>query len=333
MKRKDNIRKDSERSDETCSSQDTTSTNVSDNNCSIQTFDKVSSIAENEDSLGHRAVTFDLVGVDETDTASSVANATISNEKTNNTNLSVPNDNVVNKATVKDKKFNRHIQNKEGDILSGGQQLNKLRSQLYKCNTNCFSGENEPLLKGESAKSIISMHSANELRETSDYPIQISHANTYPRNINCDGYNYSSCVCGRCLCGPKSFSNDAEANVKTITENYNGLKTSYRRIWGIFVALAVLDLTMIICVLTVVPSVAITRPPDPPPWTTTAPLADDLDDYNICFDCADLEKDRDFSAETLRGVYRRDGSCCFKSITSVYWSLKQVRHFGFIHVG
>ena len=319
MKRKDTIRKDSERSDETCSSQDTTSTNVSDNYNSSQTPGKINIIEES----GASVVTYDLEDTHDADLTSSAANVSYYYEKTNNANITETNGNIANKTTGNDPKFNQYIQN-NGYLVSGKQQLNKPKAQVCKCYSNRFSGENKPLLE----QSTVSVHSANvaqDSKEANDNPIQIQHAKTYPRDMTCDAYN----SCGRHLCGPKSNSNDAEANVKTVIDSNNGLKASYQWIRRIFVALAILDLFMIICVLTVVPSVAITRSPGQPGWTTTAPPGDDHAGYSICFDCADLEKDRDFSAETLRGVYRRDGSCCFKSITSVYLSLKQVSYFFF----
>ena len=46
--------------------------------------------------------------------------------------------------------------------------------------------------------------------------------------------------------------------------------------------------------------------------------------YQICFDCSDLNQRTSFSLETLTGASQRDGKCCFRSIMSVIRSQSRV---------
>ena len=306
MKRKDNKRTDSERSDDTYCSQDTTITTVCDNSNS-ETPSNIKTITEQDEKIDQEKVTFDLGDIGGTDVTSSVANV-------DNAYVSLHHENVKDKAA--DTRNNK--------------QFNELNSKICKCCSSCYSVEQEPLLGEENAQSTSSIKSLNASpTETKDVSNPISHAKTFPLDIQCSGCRDTAGACRKNVLDQR---NNADNTVKSITENYTVLKASYRKILRILVALAVFDLIMVICVLTVVPTVAITTSRGPPPWKSAASRDDDPDGYNICFDCADLEKDKAFSAETLRGVHHRDGSCCFKSITSVYLSLKQVRCFSLNNV-
>ena len=102
---------------------------------------------------------------------------------------------------------------------------------------------------------------------------------------------------------------------------------SYRKVWRILLVLAVFDLILMISMITVTFVVVIPKPPEPIPTSRlTTAVADRGRTYNICFDCADLERDRDFSADSLRGLRQKDESCCFDSISSVYLSFKQLSY-------
>ena len=306
MKRKDNKRSDSERSNDTYCSQDTTITNVSDNSNS-DTTSIIKTIVEKDEKIDQEKVTFDLEDIGGTDVTSPVANV-------DNAYVSL---------------HHEHVKDKAADTRNY-QKFDELNSKICKCCSSCYSVEQEPLLGEESVQSTSSIKSLNASpTETKDVSNPISRAKTFPRDIQCSGCRDTACACRKNVLDQR---NNADNNVKSITENYAVLKASYRKMLRILVALAVLDLIMVICVLTVVPTVAITTPRGPPPWTSATSREDDPDGYNICFDCADLEKDSVFSAETLRGVHHRDGSCCFKSITSVYLSLKQVRCFSLNNV-
>ena len=208
-------------------------------------------------------------------------------EKADETYVSLHHEKVNDKAT-----------NKALDTPSN-QTVNGVNSNHCGVNSNhlsCFpkSHDTEPLLKGEESVKFSRTRNGSKVSQDSKED--------------------------------KNKKNNADNNVKSITQSYIGLKASYRKIRRVLVVLGILDLILIICVVTVVPTVVITTTYAASPWTTATSRDEDPNGYNICFDCVDLEKDRAFSAETLRGVYRRDGSCCFKSITSVYFSIKQVSY-------
>lgn len=297
MKRKDNRRTNSENSDDTCCSQDTTITNVS-YNSNGDTTGIIKTITEQDEEIVQEKVTFD----GNTDVTFVVPKVVNIDEKTDNAYVSLHQENVEdNKAATR-----------------SNQKLNTLDSKICKYCSSCCSVETEPLLAEDSIQSTNSIQSLKtSSKESKNDPNPISDAKTFPRDILCSACKNTLCACGQNV---RNKRNNADNNVKSITENYIGLKASFRKMLRILVALAVLDLIMIICVVTVVPTVAISRPPGPSP----APPDDDPHGYNICFDCADLEKDRAFSTETLRGLIRRGGHCCFKSITSVYFSIKQM---------
>ena len=312
MKRRDNKRNDSENSDDTLISQDTSITNVS-NNSNSEITNGIETITEKDEKTDHEKVTFDIGDAGNIDLTQSVTNSIEIDEKAAKAHVSLHHENVKDKAA--------HVYSNQ--ILDG------VNSHSCDCSySSCFttSHDTEPLLNGVESIKFSKARNGVEVSQVSKEAKDksIAHAKSYPTEISCD--KGISCACGK---NARDQKNNADNNVKSVTESYIGLKTSYRTIRRVLVVLGILDLILIICVLTVVPTVVITTSRAPSPWTTASPRDEDPNGYTICFDCADLDKDRAFSAETLRGVYRRDGSCCFKSITSVYFSIKQVRTFGF----
>ena len=327
---KDNLRRDSERSDDTCCSQDTTSTNVSENYCFTELGGSPIKVEENNNKPNSSAVTFGLGPVNDTDLNACLQN-TVHNEITgsspsvsNNNAVSLysPNSHEPNQTSSSVYKQNEH-RNGHCDTFC---KPSPFRSKPYphKCNSSQFS-QLSPLLEQESAPSVSSFSEAS--KDTSGYEIPIHHSKTYPQDISEEPtYGDKYCVCQQDQNGCpakeyKKFTDDLSA----VRGQYTSLLTIYCKAKKLFIGLAVLDLVLFVGIVTMVPIVAITTKPNPEPPDGTAPTPSSDAVTTICFDCTDLEFDPSFTSETLWGLSKRESRCCFKSITSVYVSLKQVR--------
>lgn len=304
---KHSTRSDSERSDETSGSQETTSTNLSDNDCFALTDNNNMSDAHKNRNI----MPFVLEGFHKKDES----NVLYFGPPSNN--------NTVNKAETIDGRT-IGFQNKERNKTSIGHGQRQFNRRTCTCGTIRGSGEVEALLEQESidpTESIYSEPVSVVSNDTSGYLDLIPLEKTCPRDINDHTYNHAG--------GRKNFPelerdyNEIDKDLEKIQDNYSGLQVSYRKVWRILLALTVFDLILMISMITVTTIVVIPR--EPIPTTTLAPV-DRGATYNICFDCADLERDSDFSADSLRGLYKKHGSCCFDSISSVYLSFKQVSY-------
>ena len=111
--------------------------------------------------------------------------------------------------------------------------------------------------------------------------------------------------------------------LQDFTQKYRKLADSYRRNRRLFFILAVVNLTLIACVLIFVPVLMFApRASDGQSANIFSDTAKstDVKQNKICFNCSELERESTFSLETVVGVTLINGQCCFKSILSVMQS-------------
>lgn len=315
---KESIRR-SESSDETNSSQETTSTSVSESESVILNDDNNTNIGDRDRSL----VFFDLKSIHEND------------ETDNHKYYSLSNDSDANNTGIKDETFKTTVvlpadNQTETSTVSGQQHFTRPRGvPVNRFGIGHISGELEPLLEQENANSACSIYTlpvSQDSKDTSGYAEPLSHSKTYPQELNYITGNQAG-ICGRTnLPKPANDCKETEKSLKEIQDKSKDLKETYRKLRTIALILVVCDFILIVCVITLTSVGVIPR--KQPELINTSALAPSINDrdasYNVCFDCADLERDRDFTANSLRGLYQKDGSCCFDSISSVYLSFKQI---------
>lgn len=328
---KDNMRSDSVTSDEACLSQQTISTNMCDN----YFISKLggNNINVDEDNIAsNKEVSSNLI-----DTCIEGANLPSANtwkqrnegapSKSNRSGLipKFPGSEEINPS------MNKH--NIEGNGLCSmpcSSQTSRANPKTARCDFNNFSLELAPLLDQDSSSS--TDNSSQASKDTSGYEMHIRHSFTYPQELSYKsqtGDEDVSCQ-NHTSMQPTNTFDKTDTDLKSIKRNLERLKNMHRKARCIFMTLFIINVLLIICIFVTVPSLIIKSGlglPDLPSETTKRPRTDEVasTDYNICFDCADLGGfDPNFTAETLSEMYRKGTSCCFKSITSVYLSLKQI---------
>lgn len=113
--------------------------------------------------------------------------------------------------------------------------------------------------------------------------------------------------------------------LQDFTQKYNKLADSYRKNRRLFFILAIVNLTLIACVLIFVPILMFAprgRDGRYANASSETAASTHVKRHRICFYCSELESDSTFSLETVMGVTLTDGECCFKSILSVMQSQK-----------
>lgn len=111
--------------------------------------------------------------------------------------------------------------------------------------------------------------------------------------------------------------------LQDFTQKYRKLADSYRKNRRLFFILAIVNLTLIACVLIFVPVLMFApRAGDGRTSNIVSETAGSkhIKHHRICFNCSDLERDSTFSPKTVVDVTLTDGECCFKSILSVMQS-------------
>ena len=111
--------------------------------------------------------------------------------------------------------------------------------------------------------------------------------------------------------------------LQDFTQKYRKLADSYRKNRRLFFILAIVNLTLIACVLIFVPVLMFApRAGDGRSANVSPERAEskDVKQHRICFNCSELGRDSTFSLETVVGITLAEGECCFKSILSVMQS-------------
>lgn len=201
------------------------------------------------------------------------------------------------------------------------------KPQANRYRSDQFSPKHEPLSEKDSISNIDNVSSVSEA--TSSYKISISRSQSYPK---CDSLETSfketahGCRPDESSVAKKEYD-DFSDEIKLVKE-YDELKIIYHKVKKTFLILAITDIILIILVVAMVPPVAIRSVSGPvmSGAITSAARFSKLSSVedNVCFDCADLEIDPNFTLQTLIGIKRQGNSCCFNSITSIYLSLKQL---------
>ena len=314
----------SERSEESCISQDTTHTCLSDEE----------SITGGGTSVGNKEI--NKPGLSNTDRNLEIIDETVSGRTLDDQTgfYDFPHQSDCSLSNANECKQNpswneANVQLSKISHLPCKTQLPRIRPQTSL--RDCCRRELAPLLEQDSVTSAdsanslsssdISVHTngnettAHMMQESKTLSQSTNKAASRWANGLCDTYRYVE-LTKRC---------DVLVNqLQTLTYQYGGLQTTYRKHKKLFLILAVINLVLIISVVSIVPSLIIAfgaPPPDEPPVKPPSPA-----DYAVCFPCDDLQFDPYFSIATLREVHRKGDGCCFKSITSVYLSLKQVRN-------
>ena len=117
--------------------------------------------------------------------------------------------------------------------------------------------------------------------------------------------------------------------LQDVTQKYFALQRSYQKIKKICHLMIIVNaVLLVLCITTVVPLlVVLSRTSSEASQDRGGGNGNDLaaeNKYKICFDCSDLKRGTSFLLETLLDVTEKDGTCCFKSITSVLKSLHRV---------
>ena len=169
----------------------------------------------------------------------------------------------------------------------------------------------------------------NDKCEHSGYKLHKPRTDT--RNIYCALENKCPCravpnnhtdidVVNRC---------DALINkLQDVSQKYFKLERSYQNVKKLCYLMVIVNGVLLLCVITIVPLLFVlsrgsnerSRGENNDQRNAMSPDSE----YQICFDCSDLNQGTSFSLETLTGVSQRDGSCCFRSIMSVIRSQSRV---------
>lgn len=325
MKMKESARRDSVNSEETCSSQETTSTNISENYCIVLGGNDVNVEENTCNNTICTDASFSLEDFEEADLTGLSQN--MSSLKQTNEQGSIksnrnaaktmfPNEGELTQPNTAD--FQQTVGRNDFFSMPCTSQFCRAGHQRTRCDLNGFSLELAPLLEKESSP--LQDNYSQASKDTSGYEIQFCRSGTYPEELN----EADNCQNITSMQPTKIYDNLAGdlQSMKCISAE---LRSMYRKAKFAFLTLLIINIVMI-CAVTAVASVIITVGPKPPDLPTPAPPNGEAASfsYDICFNCTDLEFDPNFTIETLRGIYRKETGCCFTSITSVYLSLKQL---------